>query len=69
MFHTAEELAAAKRAKKAQQRLHRGHKGRDGYDDDGELDLEEWERIRAEQLAKGPGPLVSGRRVSPALAF
>lgn len=64
MFHTAEEIAMAKKAHKAQQRFHRGQKGRGGYDEDGDLDLEEWERIRAEQLAQGPGPLVSGRRVS-----
>lgn len=64
LFHTAEELAAAKKAKKAQQRLNRGKNGRGEYDDDGDLDLEEWERIRLESLAQGPGPLVSGKRVS-----
>lgn len=64
LFHTAEELAAAKKAKKAQQRLNRGRNARGEYDDDADLDLEEWERIRQESLAQGPGPLVSGKRVS-----
>lgn len=64
-FQTAAELAAAKKAKKTMQRhLHKGRHGR-GDGEDGGLDetaLEEWERIRMEQLAQGPGPMVSGER-------
>ncbi|KAI5477077.1 DNA/RNA helicase, DEAD/DEAH box type [Pseudohyphozyma bogoriensis] len=57
VFRTPEEVAAAKKARKAA----RHHKGKDRADDD-ELDLEEWDRIRQESLAHGPGALISGKR-------
>lgn len=63
-FQTAEELVAAKKAKKAQQRLHRHQRGGRDDEDSEDLDLEEWERIRNDSLAQGPGPLISGNRVS-----
>jgi antiviral helicase SLH1 len=65
-FQTSADIAAAKRAKKATQRQQKG-KGRDEYDEDGEIDLDDWERIRMESLAVGP---VSSMRVrSPSLVF
>ena len=63
VYQTAEEVAAAKRARKAGQR----GKGRGRGDEQDEVDLEEWERIRQHQLAQGPGALVSGNRVSTSL--
>jgi antiviral helicase SLH1 len=59
VFKSTEELKAAKRARKAG----RGQKGK-GREQEEEFDLEEWERIREESLARGPGALVSGKRVS-----
>ncbi|KAM0749869.1 Sec63-domain-containing protein [Meredithblackwellia eburnea MCA 4105] len=59
-FQTAEEIAAAKRARKAAR-----HKGKGKDDEEGEyMDLEAWERIREEELARGPGALVSGKRAA-----
>lgn len=60
-FATAEEVQAAKQARKAAKR-DKGKGRADGAD--GEPDVEEWLRIREEQLARGPGALVSGKRVS-----
>ncbi len=60
VYQTAEDVAAAKRARKMGQR----GKGKGRGDEHGEVDLEEWERIRQQQLAQGPGALVSGNRVS-----
>ena len=59
-FATAEEVQAAKQARKAAKR-DKGKGRADGAD--GEPDVEEWLRIREEQLARGPGALVSGKRV------
>ncbi|GAA5829196.1 hypothetical protein JCM11251_004156 [Rhodosporidiobolus azoricus] len=61
-FATAEEVQAAKHARKMMKREMKG-KGRaeDGFDGD-VPDVQEWLRIREEQLARGPGALVSGRR-------
>lgn len=62
VFQTSADIAAAKRARKLNR--HQKGKGREGdYDDEGEVDLEEWERLREESLALGPGALVSGNRV------
>lgn len=64
-FQTSAEVAAAKKARKALQRGLQG-KGRSRAGDEGgdfdEADLSEWERIRAENLAQGPGPMISGDR-------
>lgn len=60
VYQTAEEVAAAKRARKGGQR----GKGKGRGDEHDEVDLEEWDRIRQQQLAQGPGALVSGNRVS-----
>lgn len=57
-FKTAADIAAAKREKKAA----RNGKGKER--EEVEVDLEEWERIREESLAVGPGALVSGKHVS-----
>lgn len=62
VYQTAEEVAAAKRARKMGQR----GKGKGRGDEHDEVDLEEWDRIRQQQLAQGPGALVSGNRVSSA---
>lgn len=62
-FQTSAEISAAKKARKANKHYHRAGGVRDGE----EVDLEEWERIREESLARGPGELVSGNRVSPFL--
>lgn len=61
-FATAEEVQAAKLAKKAHKR-EKGKGRADGDGLDGSPDVQEWMRIREEQLARGPGALVSGRRV------
>lgn len=59
-FRTPEELAEQKRFRKAAR-----HKGKfREEEEDMELDLEDLERIREEALRRGPGPLVSGKRVS-----
>ncbi|GAA5928999.1 hypothetical protein JCM3775_006708 [Rhodotorula graminis] len=60
-FATAEEVQAAKQARKAAKR-DKGKGRADGAD--GEPDVEEWLRIREEQLARGPGALVSGKRAA-----
>ncbi|KAL8280408.1 hypothetical protein RQP46_007056 [Phenoliferia psychrophenolica] len=61
-FQSAEDLAEAKRARKQGRNAHKG-KGRGGHDDDyDELDLEYMRRLRDEELARGPGALVSGNR-------
>ncbi|BGP29628.1 Putative steryl acetyl hydrolase mug81 [Rhodotorula toruloides] len=60
-FATAEEVQAAKLAKKAHKR-EKGKGRADGEGLDGSPDVQEWLRIREEQLAQGPGALVSGRR-------
>jgi len=60
VYQTAEDVATAKRARKM---ANRG-KGKGRGDDQDEVDLEEWDRIRQQQLAQGPGALVSGNRVS-----
>lgn len=60
-FQTAADIAAAKKAKKA---LHKAARRAHGHEDGSEeVDFEEWERIRNESLAHGPGPLVSGDHV------
>ncbi|BGP22414.1 DNA/RNA helicase, DEAD/DEAH boxtype [Rhodotorula toruloides] len=60
-FATAEEVQAAKLAKKAHKR-DKGKERADGNGMDGSPDVQEWLIIREEQLAHGPGALVSGRR-------
>lgn len=64
-FQTAGELAASKRAKKANHRSRNAaaaHAAAGG--DEEEIDLDEWERIRIESLAAGPGHGLSEHRVS-----
>lgn len=56
-FKTAADIAAAKREKKA------GRYGKGKEREEEEVDLDEWERIREESLAVGPGALVSGKHV------
>lgn len=62
VFQTSAEIQAMKKARKLGR--HNKGKGRDEDQDGNEVDLEEWERIREESLALGPGNLVSGNRVS-----
>lgn len=61
-FATQEEVQAMKQARKMMKR-EKGKARADGEDYD-EPDVEEWLRKREETLAKGPGALVSGKRVS-----
>jgi antiviral helicase SLH1 len=61
-FQTAAELMAIKKAKKANRARGRGKDDRGG-EEENEIDLEEWERIREESLAAGPGELFSSNRV------
>ncbi|GAA5868240.1 hypothetical protein JCM8547_002290 [Rhodosporidiobolus lusitaniae] len=61
-FATAEEVQAAKQARKAMKRDKGKGRGYNGYDGEDVPDVQEWMRIREEQLARGPGALVSGRR-------
>jgi len=60
-FATQEEVQAMKQARKIMKR-EKGKARADGEDYD-EPDVEEWLRRREETLAKGPGALVSGKRV------
>ncbi|KAK4699669.1 hypothetical protein P7C70_g6591, partial [Phenoliferia sp. Uapishka_3] len=60
-FQSKEEIQAAKRARKGRHRVGAGGDyAADGGDQ--EFDLEEMRRIREEELSRGPGALVSGRR-------
>lgn len=60
-FQSAEDRMAAKRARRLGR--HKGKGRDDGGFDDGEFDLDEMRIIREEELARGPGALVSGNRV------
>lgn len=60
-FQNSAEIAAAKRARKLL-RAGKG-KGRDNDSGQNDFDLGEWERIREESLAAGPGALWSGKKV------
>ncbi|GAA6042641.1 hypothetical protein JCM8097_008262 [Rhodosporidiobolus ruineniae] len=62
-FATAEEVQAAKAARKAMKRDKGKGRAEDGFGEDGP-DVQEWLRIREEQLARGPGALVSGKRAA-----
>jgi len=64
-FATQEEVQAMKQARKMIKK-EKGKARADGefYD---EPDVEEWLRRREEDLARGPGALISGKRVSPEL--
>lgn len=61
-FATAEEVQAAKLARKQMKREKGKGRPDGGYDGD-EPDVEEWMRRREEELQRGPGALVSGKRV------
>ena len=61
-FQSAEELAQAKRARKLGRHALKD-KGKAKGDDFDELDLDTLRRIRNDELARGPGDLVSGNRV------
>ena len=61
--------AARSRGTHGEGAAHNGFGGAATYDDDDddeedeEARIREWERLRAQELAAGPGPAVSGRRV------
>lgn len=59
-FKTSEEIEFQKRNRKS----HKNGKGKQKEEDSEEIDLEEWQRIRNEQLSIGPGPLWTGKKVS-----
>jgi hypothetical protein len=61
-FATAEDVQAAKLARKQMKREKGKGRADGGYDDD-EPDVQEWMRRREEELQRGPGALVSGKRV------
>ena len=61
-FATQDEVQAMKQARKMMKK-DKG-KGRSDLDYGDEPDVEEWLRRREEDLARGPGALVSGKRVS-----
>ncbi|GAA6006189.1 hypothetical protein JCM10207_000556 [Rhodosporidiobolus poonsookiae] len=64
-FATQEEVQAAKAARKLQKRDKGKGRAGDEYDGAGSVpDVQEWLRIREEQLARGPGALISGRRAA-----
>ncbi|KAK4052108.1 putative steryl acetyl hydrolase mug81 [Microbotryomycetes sp. JL201] len=63
-FQTADDKAEAKRARKLQQKLH-SKSYKDGIygTSQGSFDLDEWERIRVQQLMKGPGDMFDDRPI------
>ncbi|KAM0787951.1 hypothetical protein ACM66B_006155 [Microbotryomycetes sp. NB124-2] len=62
-FQTADDKAEAKRARKLQQKLgSKAHRAATNTRD-GHVDLEEWERIRAQQLMRGPGEMFDDRPI------
>ncbi|SGY69108.1 BQ5605_C004g02960 [Microbotryum silenes-dioicae] len=61
-FQSKSDLEQAKRERKLRHKLARGQHGPDGGEPNGGIDLEKWERLRQETLARGPGPLASSDR-------
>ncbi|SCV72482.1 BQ2448_4019 [Microbotryum intermedium] len=61
-FQSKSDLEQAKRERKLRHKLARGHHDHEDGDANRGIDLEEWERVRQETLARGPGPLASSDR-------